>query len=457
MSASLSLATPHDGLFGGARYKAMFGVALSVLLSVLDYAVVNVALPGIAHDIHTSSSSAIWVINAYQLASVISLLPLAAMGDRVGHARMCRIGLVLFIIASVFCAASRNLPELTAARALQGFGGACIMSVNAALIRFIYPSAQLGRGIALNGLVIGLGVALGPTVAAAVLSVANWQWLFLINLPLGGAALYFATTALPATPLIRGEFDTISTVLLAIGLGSFIIGMDSFAHASGVLLALLLVVVGAASLALLVRFQFGKTDPLLPIDLMAKGGFRAAFFTGFLAFVASNFFIISMPFDLMDVLGRGPVATGLLITPWPVAIMLVAPFIGRLSDRYPAATLSTIGLCITGLGFVLLRIMPPHPTNIDIAWRIGIAGAGFGIFQPPNNRAMIVTAPKNRTGSASGMISVARLLGQTIGGMLVALTLGLVAHGANATCLTFAFCTAFLAASVSGTRIWGSK
>lgn len=455
MSATLTVTTtpPHDGLFGGARYKAMFAVALSVLLSVLDYAVVNVALPSIAHDIHTDASSAIWVVNAYQLASVISLLPLAAMGDRVGHARMCRIGLVLFVIASVLCAVSRTLPELAVARALQGFGGACIMSVNAALVRFIYPNKELGRGIALNGLVVALGIALGPTVAAGVLSVAGWQWLFLINLPLGGAALYFAMTALPATPLIRGEFDFIGTALLAAGLGSLIIGLDSFAHNSGLTFTLVLLVVGGVSMVTLVRLQLGRTDPLLPVDLLARPGFRAAFLTGFLGFVASNFFIISMPFNLMNVLHRGPVATGLLITPWPVAIVLVAPFVGRLTDRYPASVLSTVGLCITGLGFFLLRVMPASPSDLDIAWRIAVAGAGFGLFQPPNNKALITTAPATRTGSASGMISVARLLGQTVGGMLVALTLGLVTHGATSTCLTLASVTAFVSAAVSGTRM----
>ena len=453
MSATLASSGAHDGLFGGARYRAMFAVALSVLLSVLDYAVVNVALPTIAHDVHTSASSAIWVVNAYQLASLISLLPLAAMGDRVGHARMCRIGLALFVVASVLCAVSRTLPELAAARALQGFGGACIMSVNVALVRFIYPSSELGRGIALNGLVVALGVALGPTVAAGVLSVASWQWLFLINLPLGGLALYFALVALPATPLIRGEFDFISTALLAAGLGALIIGLDSFAHNSGVALALFLLVVGGGSMVLLVRIQLGRTDPLLPVDLLAQPGFRTAFIVGFLGFVGSNFFIISMPFNLMDMLHRGPVVTGLLMTPWALSIVLVAPVVGRLSDRYPASLLSTVGLCVTGLGFLMLRLTPSHPSDFDIIWPIALAGMGFGLFQPPNNKAMIATAPKLRTGSASGMISVARLFGQTVGGMLVALILGLVAHGAVYACLSLGSLTAFMAAALSGTRI----
>jgi DHA2 family multidrug resistance protein-like MFS transporter len=444
---------PHDGLFGAARYKAMFAVSLSVLLSVLDYAVVNVALPTIARDIHTTDSASIWVVNAYQLASVISLLPLAAAGDRIGAARMCRIGLVLFVVASLLCAASNTLPELAAARALQGLGAACIMSVNAALVRYIYPASQLGRGIALNGLVVAMGVALGPTVAAGVLSFAGWQLLFLINLPLGGAAMYFAFTALPKTPLSHGRFDYVSTVLIAMAFGALIIGGDSFAHAAQWGFAVSLLVIGAVSLAVLVRRQAGRPDPLLPVDLLARAGFRTAFMTGFLGFVSSNFFIISMPFNLTGSLHRGPVVTGLLITPWPVAIVLVAPVVGRLADRYPASLLSTIGLAITGTGFLLLRLLPHDPTNLDIAWRIGVAGAGFGIFQPPNNKAMITTAPSRRTGSASGMISVARLLGQTVGGMLVALTLGLVAHGATQTCLAFGAATGYGAAALSATRL----
>jgi DHA2 family multidrug resistance protein-like MFS transporter len=432
----------------------MFAVAMSVLLSVLDYAVVNVALPTIARDIHTSDSASIWVVNAYQLASVISLLPLAAMGDRVGHARMCRIGLVLFVVASILCAISKTLPELASARALQGFGGACIMSVNAALVRFIYPAKILGRGIALNGVVVAAGVALGPTVAAGVLAVTSWQWLFLINLPLGGAALYFAMTALPKTPRSGGRFDYFSALLLALAFGALIIGGDSFAHASSVAFSLSLLAIGSVSLVFLIRRQRGRSDPLLPVDLLAKLGFTSAFLTGFFGFVASNFFIISMPFDMMNNLGRSAVATGLLMTPWPVAIVAVAPVVGRLTDRYPAALLSTIGLAITGTGFLLLRFLPANPSDFDIAWRIALAGAGFGIYQPPNNKAMITTAPLNRTGSASGMISVARLLGQTVGGMLVALTLGLVAQGATNTCLAFGALTGYFAATVSASRLF---
>jgi DHA2 family multidrug resistance protein-like MFS transporter len=454
MLASLAI---EDGIAPAQRRFAMFGIALAVLLSVLDYTVVNVAMPTIARSIHCTDSAAIWILNAYQLVTLIALLPVAALGDKIGHARICRIGLVLFVLASVLCARSHSLPELAAARALQGLGGACILGVNAALLRHIYPAAMLGRAIALNGFVIGLGVALGPTIAAAVLATSSWPFLFYINLPLGGAALWFAFTALPATPRRPKSFDYLSTLLLACAIGPLVIGGDRFAHTSSPTLSLALLGGGTVSFVLLVLRQLGRPEPLLPIDLLARGGFAAAFFTSFTAFVASNFFIIAMPFALMSVMHRGPVATGLLITPWPLALMLVAPFVGRLADRYPAELLSSIGLCITASGFLLLRFMPANPGDFDIAWRIFIAGAGFGLFQPPNNKAMLIAAPHTRTGGASGMISVARLFGQTIGGMLVALTLSLAHPAPTRTCLTFATASALLAASISVLRPRGAK
>jgi len=446
---------PFDGLHGNARRWAMFALALSVLLSTLDYSVANVALPTIAHDIHATAADSIWVINAYQLASLIGLLPLASLGEIKGQDRMCRVGLMVFILASVCCAASRTLPELALARVLQGLGGACIMSVNASLVRFIYPGSMLGKGMALNGLVVALGVALGPTIAAAVLSVASWRWIFLINLPLGLAALMVAATSLPVVPRpsVERRFDRISAALTALSFGPLVVGLDRLAHHGSPGLSLLLVAAGAACLAWLVRRQLDIPAPLLPVDLLRLGGFRTAFLVGFLAFVASNFFIIAMPFFFELQLHRSAVQTGLLITPWPLAIVAVSPLVARIADRYPAGLLSSIGLCLTGSGFALLWLMPAHPSNPDIAWRIALAGSGFGLFQPPNNRAILTSAPVHRSGGASGMVSVARLLGQTIGAMLVALVFELVPHDAARHCLAFGASVALFAALLSALRL----
>lgn len=450
---SAALENNRDGLPAPARRRAMLAVALSVLLSVLDYTIANIATPVIAHDIHASNAAAIWIINAYQLANLIALLPVALLGEKFGHARMCRLGLLIFVVASLFCAMSGSLAELTLARAVQGVGGACILGVNAALIRYIFPSDQLGRGIALNGLIIALGVAIGPSVAALVLYFANWQWLFLINLPFGGLAFYFALTALPKTPCTDVKFDSLGAGLLAVALACIVTGGDRLAQKAGWQESALLMLVGCAAMAMLVRYQLGRKHPLLPVDLLARPGFSIAFATGFLSFVASNFFMISMPFTLTDILHRSPVETGLIITAWPVSIVMTAPLVGRLADRYPASILSTVGMVICGTGFLLLRLLSVAPTDLDIAWRIGVAGLGFSMLQPPNNKAMLMTAPRSRVSGASGMISVSRLSGQTIGGMLVALTLGLVHPEPTRTCLSFAALAAYIAAGLSATRV----
>jgi DHA2 family multidrug resistance protein-like MFS transporter len=432
----------------------MLAVSLSILLSVLDYAVANVALPSIAADIHTTTSNSIWVINAYQLANVVALLPLASLGERVGYARMCRVGLVVFVLASVACAVATNLPVLAAARAFQGLGGACIMSVNAALLRFIYPSRILGKGIALNAMVIALATALGPTVAAAVLSVAGWPWLFLINIPLGGAALLFAKTSLPDTPRTNRSFDAISAGLNAMAFGALIVGGDRIAHQSDILLTVVILALGVASLTMLVRRQLGQTEPLFPVDLLALPDFRVAVLVGFLSFIGSNLFIISTPFMLQEAFHRSAVATGLLITPWPLAIVLVGPAVGWLSDRYSAGVLSSIGMIVNSFGFLMLSQLPHDPSNVDIIWRIGLAGAGFGFLQPPNNRSMLLSAPRSRAGGASGMISMTRLLGQTVGAMAVAMIFGFMPTGSATICLESASVAALVAALLSASRLW---
>ena len=447
-----------DGLHGSARTRAMAAVALSVLLSVLDYAVANVALPTIARDIHTTPSASIWVINAYQLASLVALLPVASLGEILGAAFLCRIGLAVFVVASALCALATNLPELATARVLQGLGGACIMGVNLALVRFIYPASQLGRGIALNGLVVATGVALGPTVASGVLSVATWPYLFWINLPLGGAALWLAITSLPETKRVQRRFDLFSAALLALAFGPLVVGLDSLAHRGRPATAWPLVTLGAACLFVLVRRELGRAAPLFPVDLLLLSPFRVAFSVGFLGFIASNFFIIAMPFFLETGLARDAVQTGLLMTPWATFVAIGSFAVGRVADRTRPAVISSGGLLVTATGFLLLRTMDAHPSDLGICARIALAGFGFGVFQPPNNRAILLTAPLVRSGAASGMVSAARLFGQTIGAMLVATVFALLPGGpAPRTCMGYGAAVALIGAGLSASRLLAAR
>jgi DHA2 family multidrug resistance protein-like MFS transporter len=416
--------TAEDGLPLPLRYWAILNLAVGLALSVLDSAIANIALPAIAKEIHASPADSIWVINAYQLAVVISLLPFASLGDIFGYRRIYLVGLVVFTGAALVSALSYSLPMLTLARALQGVGAAGIMSVNTALVRFTYPRQQLGRGIAMVSVVVSISSAAGPSVAAAILAVGSWPWLFAINVPIGLVALVMSWRLLPSTPPSEHRFDLVSALLSAVAFAFLISGINGIGHHHPTL-----VVAGELAGALLVgyvlvRRQNSLTMPLLPVDLFKRPVFALSVATSVSAFVAQGIVFVALPFYFQDVIGRSQVETGLLLTPWPVTVALVAPIAGRLADRYPAGILGGIGLGVLTLGLILLSLLPVQPADADIVWRIIVCGCGFGFFQSPNNRAIVSSAPRERSGGAGAVQATARLLGQTIGAALVALVFG---------------------------------
>ena len=226
----MSIIEHADGLPQPQRNWAIVTIALGIIMAVVDSAIANVALPTIATDLDASPAFSIWIVNGYQLAITISLLPLASLGEIIGYRRIYLAGLVLFTLASLFCALSHTLLLLTVARILQGFGAAGIMSVNAALVRFTYPRALLGRGIGINALVVAISAAVGPTIAAGILAVGTWPYLFAINIPIGIAALTLGWRCLPHTARASHTFDWQSAALSAIAFGIGIAAIDSAGH-----------------------------------------------------------------------------------------------------------------------------------------------------------------------------------------------------------------------------------
>ncbi|MBS4074704.1 MFS transporter [Ameyamaea chiangmaiensis] len=435
------------------EWLSVVPIMLSVLLAVLDYAVANIALPTIAGEMGVSASHAVWVVNAYQLASTMLTLPMAAWSSRIGAARTCMMGLVVIMLGSSLCAAAHSFAVLVIARMIQGCGGACILAVAAALIRSAYPASKLGRGLALNALVTAMGVALSPSVAAIILSVASWRWLFLFNLPFGGVALVLSALFMRGAPPVIERIDWLSSLLCLIAFGSVIVGSDLLVHAIAPMGAAALIGLGAVCFVLLLRSQHGLAAPILPVDLLAIRDFRVAALVCFLGYAGANFFMISTPFTLVNHFHRSPVLTGLLITPWPVGMMVASPFVGRLADRYPAAILSSLGLFIVGMGYLLLRLAPASASNLDLMLRMGFAGIGYALFVAPNNKAMMAASPVERSGGASGMMSIARLTGQTTGATLVALLLAIFPTEPSLNCLEFGTVVVWIGALVSASRL----
>ena len=443
-----------DGQSLPQRYWAILTIALGIIMAVLDGAIANVALPTIARDLQTDAAFSIWVVNGYQLAITISLLPLASLGDIFGYRRIYLPGMVLFTVASLACSLSHTLTQLALARVLQGFGAAGIMSVNTALTRFIYPQSMLGRGIGINTVVVAISAAAGPTIASGILSIAHWPWLFAVNIPIGIVTLAIGCRALPRTPRSSHGFDLAGAALSAATFGFLIGGIDAGGHGEAgkyVALELTLAVVFGW---LLVRRELARPAPLFPVDLLSIPMFGLSVGTSVCSFAAQMLALVALPFHLQQEFGYTAVQTGLIITPWPLAIAVAAPIAGRLADRYPAGLLGGAGLVVFAAGLAALAFLPQHPDFAEVAWRMVICGFGFGFFQAPNNRAMIASAPRHRSGGASGMLGTARLLGQTMGAALVALLFGQIGEHATFYALFVAAGFAVSAASVSSLRLF---
>lgn len=420
VDASVDMPVATDGLQPKERNWAILSVASGVAMSSLDTAIANTALPAMASQLYATPADSVWIVNIYQLAMVATLLPFAALGEIFSFRRIFIFGLFLFTAASLACAFAWSLPSLVIARFFQGVGAAAVMGVNTALLRSIYPSRMLGRGLGTNALVVAVSFAIGPTVASTILSLWSWPWLFAINVPVGALAFFLARKALPETRRATHRFDMLTAIYNVGAFGLLILAIGEGAHLSGLGTVLLEACGAIVFFILLLRRQADHQAPMLPVDLFRLPQFSLSALTAVFTFAAQGLAFVSLPFYFEAVLGRSAVETGFLLTPWAVLVGIMAPIAGRLSDRYPVGILGGIGTAVLSVGLILMIIMPAHASTFDICWRMAICGIGFGFFQAPNLRAILSSAPPERGGSASGIVATSRLIGQASGAALVA-------------------------------------
>lgn len=455
LRSRVPLVNENDGLPLDKRYWAILATALGVSMSVIDGTIANVALPTIARDLSISPSMSIWIVNAYQLALMISLLSFSSLGDIYGYRRIFLTGVALFSVTSLICALADSFWTLTVARILQGFGAAAITSVNTAILRIIYPRRFLGRGMGINALVVAVSIAAGPSLAAAILAIGPWNWLFAINVPIGICTFVVASLYLPSNPVktLKRKFDKLSALGNAFTFGLLIIALEGIAHKQNWLwLAIEVAALGVIGY-FFIRRQLKQPYPLLPVDLLRIPIFSLSVVSSVCSFTGQMLAMISLPFFLQNVLGKNEVETGLLLTPWPLATMCMAPLAGRWVERMHPGLLGSIGMAVFAGGLFLLAGLPADPSNGDIIWRMMLCGAGFGIFQTPNNSTLISSAPSNRSGGASGMLGTARLVGQTLGATLVAMLFGLVTQNSTQACLLLGGGFAIVSGIISSLRL----
>lgn len=412
-----------DGLHRPRIYYAMVATFSGLFLAVLDGTICNVALPSISEDLQVSSSDSIWIINAFQLVIMMSLLPFSSLGELFGYKRIYLFGVAVFTVGSLFCSLTATLPLLVVARVFQGIGAAMIMSVNTSLVRIIYPKRHLGKGVGLNATVVAIASVAGPTLAAAILSVASWPWLFAINVPVGIITFYLGRKYLPANPtrVLGRRFKWKEALFNALTFGLPIGCIEAYSHD----VSHTTILAGAVCLLFVgvqyVRMQLHDKYPMLPFDLLKIPAFSLSVVTSVLSFTSQMLAMVAMPFLLVNTFHYEAVGTGLLMTSWPLVIVFVAPMAGWLVGKVHPGILGGIGLTIMSAGCFLLAFVPVDTTPLGLVWRLMLCGMGFGFFQSPNNHMLLSSAPPHRTGSASGMLATARLLGQTTGAALVAL------------------------------------
>lgn len=444
-----------DGLPMPRRIWAVLSVCFALCMSVLDVNIINVVLPTLSHDFGTSPSMTTWIINGYQLAIVVSLLSFSALGEILGYRKVYLSGISLFCVTSLICALSDSFWTLTIARIFQGFSASAITSVNTAQLRYIYPKSKIGRGMGINAMIVAVSAAAGPSVAGAILSVASWHWLFAINVPLGLTALVLGIQFLPRLEIRnKRKFDIVSAVANAITFGLLIYTMDGFAHQENkgylYIQIIVLLVVGTYY----IHRQLNQKIPLLPIDLLRIPIFRLSIMTSICSFTAQMLAMVSLPFFLQNTLGQSEVTSGLLLSSWPLTTLFVAPTAGYLVERIHPGILGCIGMIAFGIGLYSLSLLTIESSTVSIIPRLMLCGAGFGLFQTPNNSTIISSAPNKRSGGASGMLGMARLLGQTFGTTLVALLFSFVVYNKSfSVCLMVGSGFAAIAAVVSSLRL----
>ncbi len=435
---------------------AVIAVSLSVVIAMLDSTIANVALPVIAGEFKVPASESILIVNAYQFAVLAFLLPLSALGKTVGNKRIFEAGIVFFAMSSIGCALSNSLPMLILFRMIQGCGAAAILSVNAALIKEIYPSLLLGRGLAINVMIVSVSAAAGPSIAAAVLSVTSWNWLFTLNVPIAVASLLMSVIYLRKPTPSDVRFDVPGALLTFAVAVSFSVCMTGLTRQ----LPLLATISFDAFILLLIGWyhhQNGKgNQALVPLRLFSSQTLSLSLMMSALSYSTQLLAYVSLPFYFHDVLHRNVVVTGLLLTAWPLATTFTSVLAGELIKRINCNIIAMAGLAALMLGMVLLAVLPDSPHNGDIVWRIALCGAGFGLFQSPNNYLIMTTASCKDASIASGLLGSSRLLGQITGSALVAIMLNVFdKHGIKISLLLGA-CFSLLSLLVSYFRLLAS-
>lgn len=414
----------QDRSEGPTSRFAVVAVLIAFNLAILMGSLTNIALPTIAGTLGISNAEAVWVINIYQLVNVMVMLPLSSLADQIGYRRVCLWGIGLFLAGTTASGLSGTFVQLLAGRALQGLGSAAIQSVYLASMSRIYPPEKVGRGLGLGMTTANVSFMSAPTLAAFILLLGNWHWLFFAMVPLAALAFRMSQRMLPFAPGTGDPFDWRSAMLSVLTFGLIVLGLDGLLRMEDKLIWAGVFIGGLLVGALQMRRERHRATPIIPLDLLKIPPVRYSITGTVLAFTSSGMLLISLPFLFQGPLEMSVRTTGLLLAIWPVCSAASGYLSGRFPTGLPHSAVASFGVSVMATGILALAAA---------IWWVGalwamvaaliVAGLGFGLFATPNLQALMALTPRSRHGAVGGMQGVARLFGQIFGGIAVGMAL----------------------------------
>jgi EmrB/QacA subfamily drug resistance transporter len=392
-------------------------VALGTFMTALDASIVNIGLPSIARTFRTPvGGAAEWVIIAYLVAIAATLLPFGHLSDLVGRKPVWLAGLTIFTVGSILCGVAPSLALLVLARVFQGLGGALIFATGLAIVTNAFPPAGRGRALGVNAVVFAMGTSLGPTLGGLITEHLSWRWIFYLNVPLGAPALVASQAVLPRSgPRRREPFDMTGAGLLAVGFALLTVAL-SFSSEWGWASARLLTCLAVGTVALVgaVRVERRAPRPIIDLALFHERMLVSALGSVTLAMLALFAVSFMLPFYFEELRGFSVERSGLLLTPLPLTIAVVAPVSGSVADRIGSRWLAGGGLALACLGLLFLARLDAESTLVEVIGCLVLTGVGQGMFQTPNSRALMNAVPPGRHGEASGLLATGRVIGQSL-------------------------------------------
>jgi len=399
------------------KWAILAAVMLGSIMGPLDGSIVNTVLPSITEYFRTDISIAQWVPTIYLLTISCLILLYGRLGDMIGYRRVFLYGLAAFTMTSVLCGASQSIWMLIAFRALQGLAAGMMMSVGYAIVTTAFPPRERGKAMGIYAISIAVGLGLGPTLGGLIAQNLSWRYVFFINVPIGITAVFWGYRIIPEGVRKTGQrldiwgaataFVFLTSLLLYANRGE---DWGWLAPAAVALLA-----TAFASGLLFIWIERKAAQPMLNLSLFANRVFAFANLSALLNFMATYAVVFLTPFYLRIVLHYDVLNIGLVMAASPAATLFVAPLSGAISDRIGTRPLAFCGMCLSAAGLFLLSRLQVGSDALDVAWRLAIAGMGAGLFQSPNNSAVMGSVPVAHLGVASGILAAMRNVGMVLG------------------------------------------